>query len=175
MRRDAMLALLLAATAAAGSGAAARTGGAVLKATLSGKEETPMGAPGGHGSATIRVKEQSVCWRLVVAGIDRPRAAHIHEGRPGRAGPVVVPLGKSYRATGCARVAAAVARGLLARPSAYYVNVHTKRYPLGAVRGQLEKSAPAGASGGGDGGGGSSGGYGGYGGYGDYGYGDTGP
>ena len=148
-------------------------GTVVLQATLSGKAERPMGAPQGRGTATIRVGASRVCWTLKVTGTDMPQAAHIHKGGPGVAGPVVVALGKTYARAGCVGAAFATTRALVTRPSAYYVDVHTRKYPAGAVRGQLKGSTPA-ASGGygsGDTSGGSSGG--GYGGYGDYG--DTGP
>jgi hypothetical protein len=108
-----------------------------LHATLSGAAETPKGDPNGRGSAEIRINGRQVCWELSVSRIGRPQAAHIHRGRPGVAGPVVVPLGASYRAEGCTRTTSANARAIAAKPGTYYVNVHNARYPAGAVRGQL--------------------------------------
>ncbi len=164
--------VVLAALALSGLALASAGGDVVvLRAALSGKAERPRGAPEGQGTATIRVSGTRLCWTLKVRGTDTPQAAHVHKGGPRASGPVVVALGKAYKPSGCVVAPAAVARAIVAKPSAYYVNVHTKRYPGGAVRGQLARSSPAssGGYGGGDSSGGSPGGYG----YGDYG--DTGP
>ena len=157
--------IVLAALGMAALPALAGGGGAVvLKATLSGTAEWPKGAPNGSGTATIRVDGAKVCWTLKVSGTDKPLAAHIHKGGPSLAGPVVIPLGKAYKASGCATSAAAVTRALVKSPAGYYVNVHTKRYPAGAVRGQLKAAgASTGGYGSGDSSGDTSGGYGGYG------------
>jgi hypothetical protein len=108
-----------------------------LHARLSGAAETPKGDPDGRGTAEIKINGRSVCWELTVSRVGRPQAAHIHRGRPGVAGPVVVPLGASYKAEGCTRAAAATARAIAAKPATFYVNVHNAKYPAGAVRGQL--------------------------------------
>jgi hypothetical protein len=62
-------------------------------------------------------------------------AAHIHKGRPGVAGPVVVPFGKVYKSKGCTTTTAAIAAAIQKTPSAYYVNVHNAKFPAGALRG----------------------------------------
>jgi CHRD domain len=108
-----------------------------LHARLTGAAETPKGDPDGRGTAEIKINGRSVCWELTVSRIGKPQAAHIHRGRAGVAGPVVVPLGASYKAEGCMRTAAATARAIAAKPGTYYVNVHNAKYPGGAVRGQL--------------------------------------
>ena len=68
-------------------------------------------------------------------------AAHIHKGRPGVAGPVVVPFGKVFKAKGCTTTTAAIAAAIQRTPSAYYVHVHNAKYPAGALRGQLRRDA----------------------------------
>ena len=78
-----------------------------------------------------------VCWAFTVKGIGTPTAAHIHKGGAGVAGPIVVPLGGAYKAKGCAPASKSVVAAIEASPSAYYVNVHTAKYPNGAIRGQL--------------------------------------
>jgi CHRD domain len=108
-----------------------------LHATMTGRAETPKGDPNGRGTAEIKINGRQVCWELTVRNIARPNAAHIHKGKAGVAGPVVVPLGAAYKAKGCTRTTAAIARAILAKPGAYYVNVHNAKYPAGAVRGQL--------------------------------------
>jgi hypothetical protein len=68
-------------------------------------------------------------------------AAHIHKGRPGVAGPVVVPFGKTFKSKGCTTTTAAIVAAIERTPSAYYVNVHNAKYPGGALRGQLRSNA----------------------------------
>lgn len=110
-----------------------------LHATMSGKAEKPAGDPDGRGTAEVKINGRQVCWELSVRRIGKPSAAHIHKGRAGVSGAVVVPLGAAYKAKGCMRTSAANAQAIAARPGNYYVNVHNAKYPNGAVRGQLTK------------------------------------
>lgn len=115
----------------------------VLHAKLTGAAEVP-GPGDADGSGKARVyndKDEAdiICVDLRVRGIDRATGAHIHEGGPTEAGPVVValtaPIGGRSRA--CALSTAAQVAEILADPQDYYVNVHNAAYPAGAVRGQL--------------------------------------
>jgi hypothetical protein len=66
--------------------------------------------------------------------------AHIHEGGPGVAGGVVVPLtapDATGMASGCAHADAGLIGRIGANPGGFYVNVHTTDHPGGAIRGQL--------------------------------------
>ncbi len=110
-----------------------------LKAALNGKVEVPKGDLDGTGSASITVDGRKVCWTIATAKVAKPNAAHIHKGRPGKAGPVAVPLGATYKTKGCTTAAMATAMALTARPGDFYVNVHNAKYAAGAVRGQLRK------------------------------------
>jgi hypothetical protein len=112
-------------------------------ATLIGGAEVPgPGDEDGLGSAAITLDavQGLVCYALHAVNIDRPTAAHIHEGAVGVAGSVVVPLAAptDSDSSGCARD---VDRELVARiertPADFYINVHTAEFPDGAVRGQL--------------------------------------
>ena len=78
--------------------------------------------------------------------IARPMAAHIHRGEAGIAGPIKVTLFTSRRALpvaithvhGCVRgIDSALVGRIIDRPEQYYVNVHNRRYPAGAIRGEL--------------------------------------
>lgn len=106
---------------------------------LSGAKEVPMGAPTGTGAADFTITGRKVCWDFTISGIGKPLAAHIHRGRAGTAGPIVVPLGAAYRQQGCTTAPAAVAKAITANPSGFYVNVHTKQFPNGAIRAQLAR------------------------------------
>jgi hypothetical protein len=69
--------------------------------------------------------------------------AHIHKGAKGVAGPIVVPTDQSSfnlprpTSSGCEAIPSALSKKLRQNPSNYYVNVHNKPYPDGAIRGQL--------------------------------------
>jgi CHRD domain len=113
---------------------------AEVGAGLSGKAEVPKGAPAGHGIVNVTLDSETgkVCWTFErIAGIGKAQAAHIHKAPAKKAGPVVVPLGSAFKTKGCTRAATKTVEAIEARPSAYYVNVHTKKYPNGAIRGQL--------------------------------------
>ena len=130
------LTFLAALVLAAGATAAIAKGNS-LHATLTGKAETPKGDPDGSGTAEVKITGRRVCWEIKVARVQTIVAAHIHKGRPGAAGPVVVPFGKVFKAKGCTTTTAAIAAAIQKTPSAYYVNVHNAKYPGGALRAQL--------------------------------------
>ena len=119
-----------------------------LFAVLTGRKEVDaqgnrrVGDPDGRGSFTAIVDGSQLCFGITVKNLDAPIAAHIHKGRPNRAGGVVVPLtapatGDPGASSGCVAVAADVAAAILKNPHKYYANVHTAAFPGGAVRGQL--------------------------------------
>lgn len=122
-----------------------RAGGTVLTATLTGAAERPgPGDTDGSGSIEITVNpgQKRICYELTVAGIDTPAAAHIHIAPVTDPGPIVIPfpvppLGDS---SGCIDVTSNLAAQLIAKPSAYYFNVHNAAFPGGAIRGQLAKA-----------------------------------
>jgi hypothetical protein len=135
-----MLAALVALVVAAGAAAAAQKDGS-LHATLLGKSETPKGDPDGTGTAEVKITGTRVCWEIKTAKVAPIVAAHIHKGRPGVAGPVVVPFGKTFKAKGCIASTAAIVAAIEKSPSSYYVNVHNAKYPGGALRGQLHSDS----------------------------------
>ena len=114
------------------------------KANLTGAAEVPgPGDPDGGGTAevTLNSDKNEVCYDLTVTKIDEATAAHIHEGAMGKDGPVKVGLDtpKGGATKGCKSADAAVVKDMMANPANYYVNVHSKDFPKGAVRGQLSK------------------------------------
>jgi|GEM_PF-2585610 len=109
---------------------------------LTGNAETPRGAPGGSGVAVIALHGRSLhlCWRFAhLHGFTDATYAHIHRGAPGTAGPIVVPLSthRKLHHEGCVRSTVAIFNSIEHDPAGYYVNIHSGKYPGGAVRGQL--------------------------------------
>jgi hypothetical protein len=115
---------------------------AILEARLTGEQEVPgPGDPNGSGKAVVKVFETKVCYKLEVRRIAPATAAHIHLGLRGEAGPVVAPLKPPTdgSSSGCVAVPRALSLELKEHPNRYYVNVHNRPYPDGAIRGQLER------------------------------------
>jgi hypothetical protein len=139
----------LAAQAAPGQNSTDRK---ALSAVMTGKKEVGTdgkkgaGDPDGFGSFTAMAAGSKLCFGMTVRGIDAPVAAHIHKGGPSVMGSIVVPLtqpsaGDPGAASGCVNVSdAALLAAIVKNPSRYYVNVHTKAFPGGALRGQLARS-----------------------------------
>ena len=120
-------------------------------AKLSAENEVP-GCPAGvesgaQGVAVVQVDAETgeIKYRVVATNLPGTIAgspgAHIHVGRAGDAGPVVLPLHLTGRENGLVAAGTAtnpaLAAAILADPANYYVNVHTTVCPGGAIRGQL--------------------------------------
>lgn len=113
----------------------------VVSSKLKGSNEVPVkGDPNGVGFVVVMFKaaKGQACWQFKgVAKIGAPSAAHIHKGRKGIAGPVVIPFGAAYKAKGCQSASKSLIEAIETNPNRYYVNIHNARYPGGALRGQL--------------------------------------
>jgi CHRD domain len=117
------------------------------RAALNARAEVPRpkGAkPGATGTFKIDLIEAdgsySISWTLTYRNLTgRAQAAHIHRGKPGKAGPVMRSLCSPCRSgrTGKAKVSKTVASTM--KRGAAYVNVHTARNPAGEIRGQIRK------------------------------------
>ncbi len=127
--------------------AANRVEGATrLNATLTGAAEVPQkGDPDGTGTAMVNldVTKGEVCYEVSVQKIDKPVGMHIHEGEAGKSGRVVVslttPAASDTTTKGCTQADGALIGRITANPNNFYVNVHSDKYPDGAVRGQLSQ------------------------------------
>jgi hypothetical protein len=113
-----------------------------LGAILTGEEEVPgPGDEDGIGAAGILVTARGrLCYFVAVKHIEPAIAAHIHAGADGVAGDIVVALDTPNRrgfSANCSTISTDLAAQLIATPEAFYVNVHTADFPMGAVRGQL--------------------------------------
>jgi Cu/Zn superoxide dismutase len=135
----------LSATALVGVSSAATS--TKYSASMSGAQEVPANKSKATGSATITVTGRKLCYVIASKNLGEvPQAAHIHSGKKGKAGGVYVTLFakpkplKNGKVSGCVTATAAQLKALAAKPSAYYVNAHTKKYASGALRGQLKKA-----------------------------------
>jgi CHRD domain len=119
-------------------------GGQTFTANLSGAAETAGGDTDGKGQArvTLNTDKGEVCYELTVSNIEAASAAHIHEGAAGKDGPPKVTLDPpaSGSSKGCKPAEAELIKQIGQNPANYYVNVHNKEFPKGALRGQLSAS-----------------------------------
>ena len=129
------LAMLAALSLTVSAWAAERT----FTVTMTGKAESPKGDSNGRGTAKIKIEASKgeLCYRLTWSNIGTPVAAHIHKGKKGTAGPVVIPLFAKAKHTGCVKASKSLLSKIVKSPASYYVNVHTQQFPGGAIRAQL--------------------------------------
>ncbi|MFF4549887.1 CHRD domain-containing protein [Streptomyces sp. NPDC001435] len=163
-RRKGLVATAVAIAASAGVAAAAipaaagesRTGKetTILAASLRGANEVPVeGGPAvgdkdGAALEFIEVKGDKVSVAVAWRGTGRPTDLHIHQGAKGTNGGVRINFGKllgkapqgRHSLTGTVTVNdPALLKQLTEDPGSFYANLHTAKFPGGAVRGQLHK------------------------------------
>ena len=116
-------------------------GGRALTTNLSGAGEKPSGDPDGLGIASVRSLPGlgQLCYQLTVSRIELPAtAARIQLVSTGKTvAPLRAPDAATGVSSGCANVSRALVRAILARPAAYFLNVSTREFPAGAIRGTL--------------------------------------
>lgn len=132
------------ATGSGGSAAGDETYSFKAAMTAGAEVPKPKGARAGAGGAfTAKSTETSskttFHWKLTFHGLTgKAVAAHVHMGKPGKPGPVVVPLcgpcksGQSGNAVISSKVEEALEKG------GAYVNVHTAKNAAGEIRGQVK-------------------------------------
>ena len=114
--------------------------GADVKVMLSGDQETPPVTTSAKGSGTLMFgADKSVSGSVTTTGVNGT-AAHIHEGAPGKAGGVIIPLVKGGDGTWNVPAGAKLTD---AQEAAYkagnlYVNVHSEAHKDGEIRGQIK-------------------------------------
>ena len=125
-----------------------------FRAELTSRAEVPRNTSQAKGDAefTISRTGRSISYRIeaedLTGGV---QAAHIHYGRTGQAGPVILTICKSAcrvprsgrltrrrfsRAAGVRNFAAAVRQ---LRAGRTYVNLHTAQHKAGEIRGQIQR------------------------------------
>lgn len=115
------------------------------RATLSGKNEVPKPKAAANASGTFTAtvteigKRSTVRWKLTFKGLSGPAlAAHIHLGKPGVAGPVIVALCGPCRSGATGRGTMTHDQGERLERGIGYVNVHTAKNQGGEIRGQVK-------------------------------------
>jgi len=146
MRRATLLAALVLAVVMIAAVPVVAAPRANLEASLTGEKEVPgPGDPNGRGEADVKVFREEVCYELTFKRIAPATAAHIHQGGPNVAGPIVVTLFErpnnpvERHISRCVDISRSLSEALREHPSRYYVNVHNEPYPNGAIRGQLHR------------------------------------
>ncbi len=110
-------------------------------------QSVPAGATGlFSGTAAEQANDRArLTWRLTFSKLSgRATAAHIHAGRVGRAGGVIVALCGPCRngQRGATSISHAQLRSI--RAGRTYVNVHTRANAAGEIRGQVKASETSG-------------------------------
>jgi len=113
-----------------------------FKATINGENEIPATASVASGTATFTYNTITFVLSGTVnyAGL-LPTAAHIQKGAEGVAGVVVFPLGTSPYTSPIGFTSTPLTASQIAELMAnmYYINIDSKAFPNGEIRGQLIK------------------------------------
>ena len=134
----------------------------VYVAPLSGDKEVPPVTTQATGTAGFSQPHlNNMSYGIKVSNIGNVTAAHIHQGKVGQNGPVIVTLFKADNATGTGPVEGQLVGGTISNDKLEgplagksvevdlvkviedgeaYVNVHTTENPDGAIRGQIGSS-----------------------------------
>ncbi|MFG1709063.1 CHRD domain-containing protein [Nonomuraea sp. M3C6] len=134
----------------------ATTASDVHRVKMNGRQEVPgPGDPNGFGTFGYQVRGWRLCYFITAHKIRPATMAHIHKGKKGVKGPIVVALKAPTKgfARGCIKavkhqnaknamttLTRSELRGIVKWPHLYYANVHNKKFPDGAIRGQLAGS-----------------------------------
>ena len=137
--------------------------GQSFSATLSGKDEVPPTESNSTGTAKFQENENNsqVSYWVNITGIKKVNQAHIQNGTSGENGDIVATLSKGKSAKGDDRppqigFAGNITKDDLQGPlkgkeisdlvslmsnGGSYANVHTDKYPKGAIRGQISSAS----------------------------------
>jgi hypothetical protein len=113
----------------------------MVGATLNAKQEVPAQVvknASGKGSFTATLVGNKLTWTLKFSHLTgQAVAAHIHMGKAGKAGNVIVPLCGPCKSPmhGTSKLSKAVMKAMATHDA--YVNVHTKKNLNGEIRGQV--------------------------------------
>lgn len=119
---------------------AASPGGAVIKVKLSGSEEVPPATTSASGIGVIAVAADKTITASVTTSGVVVTVAHIHEGPPGKNGPIIIPLVQSSESIWSAPPGVKLTDAQYESYMAgnLYFNMHSATYRGGEVRGQIK-------------------------------------
>ncbi|MEV4531553.1 CHRD domain-containing protein [Streptosporangium sp. NPDC049304] len=125
----------------------------VYHSNADGRQEVPVpgkkvGDPNGRAEWLVGIKGSKVYYATIWEKLAAPTNGHIHRGKKGKNGDVVIDFfadsnGLPEGVTGIAGTASVkpdIARGIKKNPKNWYTNLHTTEFGGGAVRGQLYRS-----------------------------------
>lgn len=105
------------------------------------------GDSGGSGSATMDLdpQKQTACFEISWSRLQGDVTMfHLHSGARGTEGPIVIPFfngqhfpGQQSTASGCAPASRDNINAVISHLADHYFNVHSDKFPDGAIRGQL--------------------------------------
>jgi hypothetical protein len=101
----------------------------------------PAGAAGSFSGTAVELANDKarVTWKLTFSHLSGPGiAAHIHIGKPGKAGPVALALCGPCHSGQKGKGMLTHAQVAKIEAGAAYVNVHTQKNPGGEIRGQVK-------------------------------------
>ena len=116
---------------------------AMLVASLEGRNEVTGGAPAGQALELIGVQGSTLSYSVAWGGIGTPTEADIHAGVRGVDGPVVVslfttpPAADGFASGSVTVTDSTLLAALRSDPGGFYTDLHTTKFPGGAVRAQL--------------------------------------
>ena len=133
---------LAAALAAGGLAAVGKQGTFKLSAKLTAAREVPKpkGVPAGaKGTFTGTLRGKKLTFRLTFSHLSgKALAAHIHKGKAGTMGPVLVTLCGPCKSPVTKTLTVTSAQRDVIEHKATYVNVHTAKNGGGEIRGQIK-------------------------------------
>ncbi len=98
------------------------------------------GSPNGSALAMINVypPKGELCWQFTqLVNVPSPTVARLFRNFPGATGEGGYFLGHKYSPSGCIKVESVVLELIVDKPEQFFVNIHNRQFPGGAVRGPL--------------------------------------
>jgi CHRD domain len=121
-------------------------------AKLSGQNEVPPNTSKATGEASFISSNKDLTFSISATGITSATAGHIHQGKPGENGPILVTLFNNTSPTNTVEEKGVITASMLEGPlkgktisnlitamenGDTYANIHTTQHPKGEIRGDI--------------------------------------